>query len=496
MYRDLEIERRRPCHANSNSTSSVDRHSLSFSPMSAAVPSLGAPPRQSRQLLLDDCRELHRKQFLTAAQLAAFEEQVAALPPLTIDPASSHSGTSSYSSNPRQDPQLALLLAQVRALYQHELETIVTGIREQHNQKQHDTYVTSDLLALAAGGAMGALNAWLQPAAAKPSPPPRPATKAPSLWASAFDAAQASLNVVRKRRLLEHLQLKHLSGDESVCDHVLLCINGFMTQGADPTRNWGAWCSDNVAVYAVLWEAGDADAWNDFCAHANDHLAAPSVGAATSALFTHFTGNPWHKAQTQAEQVGALLAQVLAAQPTFCRGRQVTLLGHSLGGAVIYSFFQEVARLRRASSQALDDDNDETTNSRFLPLVPLPSTPLVTNAVSFAGAFLPTADGLANVSAELPLVGKFLNVFSSRDSVLSKLFWALQLHASDPVAAGCSALRFPSACAHNCANVDVTALVPVRLTNQFGHGYAMHMDEILLKLRPYLPSVYGSDAAH
>lgn len=442
-----------------------------------------------RQLLLDDCRDLHRKRLLSRAQLDAFEQQLADLP----DHDDTTKNFKSYGGGgERLEPQLALLLAQVRALYQHELEVIVAGIREQHNEKQHDTFVTSDLLALAAGGAMGALNAWLRPATAVPAPPPVPAAKTPSLWASAFDAAQASLNVVRKRRLLEHLQIKHLSGDESVCDHVLLCINGFMTQGADPTRNWGAWCGANVAVYAVLWEAGDADAWNDFCAHVNDHFASPTVGAATSALITHFTGNPWHKAQTQAEQVGALLAQVLASQPTFCRGRKVTLLGHSLGGAVIYSFFQEVARLRGCSSSSPQEQQQQEASSETLPYIAIPPTPLVTNAVSFAGAFIPSAEGLANIAAELPLGGKFLNVFSSRDSVLSKLFWAMQLHASDPIAAGCAPVRFPPQCQRNCANVDVSQLVPPCITNQFGHGYGMHMDAILLKLRPHLPSVYST----
>lgn len=450
--------------------------------------------KQHRQLLLDDLHELHRKQLLTSTQLACYEEQLCELPLPNEE-----------TGEDSRDPQVALFMAQIRALYQHELDTIITSIRDQHNQKQHDTFVTSDFLALAAGGAMGALNAWMRPAGAPAPvmPEPTPLARATSLWASAFDAAQASLNVVRKRRLLEHLQIKHLSGDESVCDHVVLCINGFMTQGSDPTRNWGAWFGENVVVYAVLWEAGDVDAWNDFCAHVNDHLDAPSVTAATSALITHFSGNPWHKAQSQAQQVGALLAQVLASQPTFCRGRKVTLFGHSLGGAVIYSVFQEIARLRASSSaaaataeasnpqqDALQRDHAATEDDTLL-AIDVPPGPLVTNAVSFAGAFIPTAAGLENIAHELPPSGKFLNVYSTRDSVLSKLFWAMQLTASDPVAAGCKSLKFPTACLHTCANVDVTHLVPPRLTNQFGHGYGMHMDAILPHVRPHLTTIYG-----
>ncbi|GAB9463735.1 hypothetical protein Gpo141_00001184 [Globisporangium polare] len=442
--------------------------------------------RMSRQLVLDDVRDLHRKQLLTSAQLHEFERRIAALPEPTAA-----SATANERRQQQIDPEVALVLAQVRALYQHELEAIIAEIRVQHNEKQQDTFVTSDFVALATGGVMGALNAWMRPAAAPtPAPAPSaPARTATSLWASAFDAAQASLNVVRKRRLLEHLQIKHLSGDESACEHVVLCINGFMTQGSDPSRNWKAWFGDDVVVYAVLWEAGDVDAWNDFCAHVNDQLSVSSMGAATSALITHFTGNPWHKAQDQAEQVGALLAQVLASQPTFCRGRKVTLFGHSLGGAVIYSVFQEIARLRAASpkqqTQQTSDQQQQPDTSR-LTIICVPSEPLITNAVCFAGAFIPRTEGLENISKELAPTGKFLNVFSSRDGVLSKLFWALQLHASDPIAAGCASVKFPAACLRNCANVDVTPLVPPRITNQFGHNYGMHMDDIIIKVRPHL----------
>lgn len=452
--------------------------------MSSCSKSSPAGVRAARQLVLDDVRDLHRKQLLTTAQLHEFERRITALPEPTT------ATVNGYDSSQRIEPEVALVLAQVRALYQHELEAIIREIRIQHNEKQQDTFITSDFVALAAGGVMGALNAWMRPAAAPVSTPAPPARTATSLWASAFDAAQASLNVVRKRRLLEHLQIKHLSGDESACEHVVLCINGFMTQGSDPARTWKAWFGDDVVVYAVLWEAGDVDAWNDFCAHVNDQLSVSSMGAATSALITHFTGNPWHKAQDQAEQVGALLAQVLASQPTFCRDRKVTLFGHSLGGAVIYSVFQELARLRNASEQQSQqqpsDPQQQQPDTSCLPFIRVPSEPLITNAVCFAGAFIPRAEGLENIAAELAPLGKFLNVFSSRDGVLSKLFWALQLHASDPIAAGCASVKFPSACLRNCANVDVTPLVPPRITNQFGHNYGMHMDDIIIKVRPHL----------
>ncbi|KAF1321909.1 hypothetical protein FI667_g11614, partial [Globisporangium splendens] len=449
-----------------------------------------------RQLIADDCRELHRKGLLTDEQLFDYETRLLQLPePIdtiveTADGTNNEGGDDATRSE--NEKQIALFMAQIRALYQHELELVIAKIRAQHNEKKQDAFVTSDFVALATGGVLGALNAWMKPAAATPAPAAAPAPAATSLWASAFDAAQASLNVVRKRRLLEHLQIKHLSGDESTCDHIVLCINGFMTQGADPTRNWGAWFGGEVVVYAVLWEAGDVDAWNDFCAHVNDQIDSSSTAAAASALITHFTGNPWHKAQDQAEQVGVLLAQVLASQPTFCRGRKVTLFGHSLGGAVIYSTFQELARLRAEHQDKRDQAKQDGDDSRIG--IHLPPTAVITNAVCFAGAFIPSTNGLENIAQELSSyspTGKFINVFSKRDSVLSKLFWALQLHASDPIAAGCAAVKFPPVGLRNCVNVDVTDLIPPRITNQFGHGYGPHMDSIRVRVRKHLSSIYN-----
>lgn len=456
--------------------------------------SSSSPPSSfRRQLLLDDCRELHRKGFLTDDQLFDYETRLVLLPELidnNKDTKRGSNGTTACATV--KDPKVELYMVQIRALYQHELDTIIDKIRAQHNEKKQDTFVTSDFVAIATGSVFGALNAWMKPAATVATPvpaQPSAAAAATSLWASAFDAAQASLNVVRKSRLLEHLQIKHLSGDEATCDHIVLCINGFMTQGADPTRNWSAWFGEKVVVYAVLWEAGDIEAWNDFCAHVNDQISSSTVGAATSALITHFTGNPWHKAQDQASQVGALLAQVLASQPTFCRGRKVTLFGHSLGGAVIYSTFQEIARLRSSEYQQENHKQDQQDGDSSR--IHIPAVPLITNAVCFAGAFIPSATGLEIIANELPPSGKFINVYSKRDSVLSKLFWALQLHASDPIAAGCAAIKFPPVGLRNCVNVDVSDLIPPRITNQFGHGYGPHMDSILLRVCPHLSSIYN-----
>ncbi|KAL3662776.1 hypothetical protein V7S43_012179 [Phytophthora oleae] len=388
--------------------------------------------------LLTDCRELQRRGLLSSQQLQEYE-----------------SSLSSVSTPPDA------IRERVSALLVQEADAIVERVRVQSNQQEEQNIGNTELAAVAVGGALGALNAWLRPA-----PAPTATTKAPTLWASAYDGAMATLNVAKRKRRVQQLQLKLLSGDVATCGHVVLCVNGFMTQSDDPTCNWRAWIEEDqdAAVFAVQWEAGDAAAWDEFCTHVNDNLGSSSVPA----MVAHFTGNPWHSAQGKAEQVGILLAHVLAERPALVRGRKISLLGHSLGGAVIYSTFQAMAKLRA------EKKGD--------------SLPLVVNAVSFAGAFIPDTQGLDNIANALdPNGGKFINVFSTRDGVLSKLFWALQLPGPNgPAAAGCQAVAFAAAAAASCVNVDVSDLVIPRVENHFGHGYQQFMEAIKSRVLPHL----------
>ncbi|KAG7387699.1 hypothetical protein PHYPSEUDO_013826 [Phytophthora pseudosyringae] len=388
--------------------------------------------------LLADCRELQRRGLLSSQQLQEYETSL-----------------SSASAPPDA------IRERVSALLVQEADAIVERVRVQGNQQEQETIGNSELAAVAVGGALGALNAWLRPA-----PAPTSTAKAPTLWASAFDGAMATLNVAKRKRRVQQLQLKLLSGDVASCSRVVLCINGFMTQSDDPTRNWRAWIQEDqdAAVFAVQWEAGDAAAWNEFCTHVNDNFGSSSV----SAMVAHFTGNPWHSAQGKAEQVGVLLAHVLAERPALLRGRKISMFGHSLGGAVIYSAFQEMAKLQA------EEKGD--------------GLPLIASAVSFAGAFIADTQGLDNVTSALdPVGGKFVNVFSTRDGVLSKLFWALQLPGpKSPGAAGCQAVAFAAA---SCANVDVSDLVIPRVENHFGHGYQQFMEAIRSRVLPHLLQV-------
>ncbi|CAI5714109.1 unnamed protein product [Peronospora effusa] len=391
-------------------------------------------------LLLADCRELQHRGLLTPDQLKEYETSLA-----------------SASTLPE------LIRERVSSLLVQDADVTIERVRLRCNKQELESMGNSELTAVAVGGALGALNAWLRPAPALTL-----TTKPTTLWASAFDGAVVTLNAAKRKRRVQKLQLQLISGDVATCRHVVLCINGFMTQSDDPTRNWRVWTQDNqqdAAVFAVQWEAGDSAAWNEFCSHVNDNLGSSSV----SSMVAQFTDNPWHSAQGKAEQVGVLLAHVLAERPAILRGRKISLFGHSLGGAVIYSTFQEMAKLQ---AQKKGD-----------------GLPLITNAVSFAGAFIPDAKkGLDNISNALdPNGGKFVNVFSSRDGVLSRLFWALQLPGpSGLAAAGCESIAFAASSAANCVNVEVSDLVVPCVENHFGHSYSHFMDVIKSRVLPHL----------
>ncbi|CAI5730749.1 unnamed protein product [Hyaloperonospora brassicae] len=346
--------------------------------------------------------------------------------------------------------------ARVSSLLVHDLNATVDRVRQQRNEREQTPVGVADVAAAAAGGAIGALSAYMWP--------PTAAAR-PTLWTSAVDAAVATAAAAKHQRRVQPLRLQLVSGNAAACRHVVLCISGFMSARADATRQWRAWTADDrpdVAVFVVQWAAGDAAAWDAF----GGRVATSSAAE----LLAHVAGNPWHCAQGQAEQVGALLAHVAAARPALWRDRTLSLLGHSLGGAVVYSALQAMAAWRPPHSS----DNDPM--------------PCVANAVSFAGAFV-VPEGRAardRVTAALdPRGGTFVNVYSSRDSVLSQLFGLLQLQrpTAATTAAGGRPLAFD---APHCVDVDVSDLVAPSVDNHFGHSYAHVMDAIRTRVRPHL----------
>ncbi|KDO31304.1 hypothetical protein SPRG_03920 [Saprolegnia parasitica CBS 223.65] len=200
-----------------------------------------------------------------------------------------------------------------------------------------DQVLDTDVAAAIAGGLWGAASAFFKtPVATRDAP----ASKSSFLWETAKEAALKSMETNQRIRAVDYLKLEHHSGDISTCEHVVIAVNGFMTHGMDPSTNWATYCQrKNVACYVVLWEAGNGAEWDDFVDKFQGHFET----GREDVIATHFTGNPWNRAKNKAHQVGHILADVLRTHPTITRGRKVTLLGHSLGGAVLYSLLDRLA---------------------------------------------------------------------------------------------------------------------------------------------------------
>ncbi|OQR80761.1 hypothetical protein ACHHYP_17224 [Achlya hypogyna] len=303
-----------------------------------------------------------------------------------------------------------------------------------------DQVLESDVVAAVGGALWGAASAWLK-SATKP-PHEAPASTTSFLWSTAKEAALKSMETSQKIRRVEFLKLEHYCGDVASAEHVIITVNGFMTHGADPSANWAAFCErKHVACYVVQWEAGSEAEWNDFVGESHAHLGAGQEDAIAS----HFTGNPWNKAQNKATQVGHILADVLRSQPTALRGRKVTLMGHSLGGAVIASLLERLSAQNRANP-----------STRFL----------LHHVVLFAAAFVPEHNFTAVAADVFPDARRrILNVYSTQDHVLLHLFWAVNLHKQRP-AAGCVAIASPTV-----ENIDVSAHLPAEKGTLFGHSY-------------------------
>ncbi|CAK4097172.1 unnamed protein product [Aphanomyces euteiches] len=342
-------------------------------------------------------------------------------------------------------------------------EQLSTAIQNALANQPTDQILQSDIIAAAAGGLWGAATAWLKttpilnPA---PNPPPpstaREATPVPStshLWNSAKEAALKSMETNRKIRTVDFLELSHVCGNEETCEHIVIAINGFMTHGYSPSLNWEAlFRMKNVASYVVLWEAGNAAEWDAFCNETGNHLK----NGEDDTIASHFTvGNPWNKAQNKAHQVGIVLAELLISKPVFARDRKVTLIGHSLGSAVIHSALQHLATYNTIPGN--------------LPVH-------LHQAVFFAGAFVPDHDFSAinnTVFTHKDHTKGILNVYSSQDHILMHLFSLVNMHIQRP-AAGCSPID-----SRYVANICVTDLVPSNDVSLLGHSYEPFMVNIL-----------------
>ncbi|OQR90644.1 hypothetical protein ACHHYP_05337 [Achlya hypogyna] len=341
--------------------------------------------------------------------------------------------------------------ADIARLMQEELDDAIDGAIA---RQPTDQTLSSDIKVAVVGGALGFMNAILgfdsprRRSSVEEDTSPVAAALS-NLRDATLDSASSWMDMNRAVRRVNWLKLVPFSGDVAASEHVIITIDGFMSHGRDPRDNWGALCRHNIACYAVEWEAGNI----------GDIVNCLGRALTADALVSQITKNPWNSAQNKAHQVGTVLAELLLAQPTLTTHRKVTVVGHSLGGAVIASLLDHLA----AANAARD---------------PLHRVHLH-QVIMFAAAFVPHhdfADAALHVFPDSS-PERIVNVFSMKDAILKHIFRLGNVHVW-PSAAGCVGVQ-----SSWLANWDVTDVVPVTPLTLLGHLYEAHMITILAQLR-------------
>ncbi len=235
---------------------------------------------------------------------------------------------------------------------------------------------------------------------------------------------------------------------------MVIAVSGWLTENRTPSDPWRFLPSALAPfseVYALRWES-DAQralgsAITDFATKTLAQEGTKSMIGATVASsilmavayplailsMADLVDNPWTVAMDRARRSGVLLADVILAREQ--GERPVTLVGYSMGAAVIFHALEELAR------RALTDADPRTAwRARGAVL-----------DVFLLGAPV-AADAKRWTAARSVVCGRMVNAYSTRDWILRFLYRAA--HAQYAVA-GLGAVDVNSV-----ENYDVTALVP------------------------------------
>ncbi|EQC28153.1 hypothetical protein SDRG_14110 [Saprolegnia diclina VS20] len=318
-----------------------------------------------------------------------------------------------------------------------------------------DQTLSSDVKVAVVGGALGFVNALLR-LDSTPRSPERDEDKTSPVIAAisglkdaTLDSAYSWMDMNRAVRRVNWLKLVPFHGDVATSEHIVVTIDGFMSHGRNPRANWDVFCQSDAACYAVEWEAGNV----------GDIIDCVGRVLTIDSLASQITKNPWNSAQNKAHQVGAVLAELFLSKPALFAQRKVTVVGHSLGGAVVASLLDHLA----SGNEAVAPEDRVYLHQ----------------AMMFAAAFVPHHDFSHAAAYVFPDTSpaRIVNVFSTKDAVLKHVFRLGSIHVW-PSAAGCVGIQSPWL-----QSVDVTDIVPVSPLTLLGHLYEAHMDEILDRLR-------------
>jgi len=244
-------------------------------------------------------------------------------------------------------------------------------------------------------------------------------------------------------------------------------VNGFLQQGDDGFSDWIQGCKTvypNSENYGVVWESKTLTSLGGTLIGAGQEPALAFMKGVTkssnsralnklnplnwSGILMELAGNPWHNAMAKAGMTGILLADILSRTPH----KDHTLMGHSLGGRVL---FYTLTNLSMKRSSPVKD-------------------------VYLMGAAVDRLDQEGWKNAANAVSGKIYNFYSKNDSILKYLYQGANALLSDPAGYGAIELRHPKI-----VNIDCTDFIG-------GHmEYKTKLPEVLGKIeRPSLFSFF------
>jgi len=213
-------------------------------------------------------------------------------------------------------------------------------------------------------------------------------------------------------------------------DSSMVAVAGFLTQGSDLSRMWEALDAGDAHKWALRWEAK----------HTIDFLN--TVAGAATTMGVELMCNPWQQAKRNAEKAGCMLAEALRGHA--CGRGPVCMIGHSLGARVVFCALEDLARTGHTN---------------------------IVKHVVLMGAALPACTSRFS-TAQRAVMGRFVNLFSPEDKVLTLLYRAF---CTQRAVAGINPVSASRVC-----NVDVSRLLSGA---QWGHNYAESLALIMGQVR-------------
>ena len=266
-------------------------------------------------------------------------------------------------------------------------------------------------------------------------------SRASNLWDNAVKAAKASEETHKAERAFRasDISIRHLAGKLEAKNVGFVC-HGFMTSDfEDSADQWEGWAESlDMILYRVFWPTGSVGTWDQFI---------KKTTGDPKQWFAQLTSNPWHVAQDKTVQVGQFLARFFETkreESKLFEGRKTFLIGHSLGGAIVYE------TLKHAKSEGIVD-----------------------YAVVLAGAFLPRKDAMLKLLGSMNEM--FINVYSKNDQILHTAFRAANLNMAE--AAGNIPILISKEITDDDArskifDLDMTPFIPANESTLRGHHYS------------------------